>query len=194
MRDNRALHIVGISGSLRATSYNTAVLHAAQELLPAGVKLEVVSLDGIPLYNGDIDGPVQPAAVQALKAAIARADGVLIATPEYNHSISGVLKNALDWVSRPRDSSPLIGMPVAVTGVSGGGFGTVRAQDDLRLILVELMGLTMGKPELFFGPAARQFDGDGNLTDSAKRAEYAQFLNAFVQWIERLRIAERAPA
>ncbi len=188
------LHITAISGSLRDASYNTALLYAAKDLLPTRSTLEVVTLEDIPLYNVDIDHAPQPAAVRALKAAIARADGVLIASPEYNHSLSGVLKNALDWVSRPRDESPLIGKPVAITGASSGAFGTVRAQMHLRQILVELMAVTMGKPEIFFGPSAELFDEEGNLDDEEKSAQYEAFLGAFAEWIERLRAGERALA
>jgi chromate reductase len=168
------------------------LLRAAKELLPNGSRLEIATLEGVPLYNPDIDGPTQPEAVQVLKRAIKRSDAVLIATPEYNHSVSGVLKNALDWVSRPRNASPLIAKSVAVTGASSGAFGAVRAQNDLRQILLEMMALTMGKPEIFFGPGRQQFDDQGNLTDSEKRAQFADFLEAFVEWTRRLQLGDNA--
>lgn len=190
MRDIQTLHIVGISGSLRRASLNSGLLRAAQSLLPAGATMEIAQLDDIPLYDGDLDGPVQPSAVGALKAAIARADGVLIACPEYNYSFTGVLKNAIDWVSRPQIDSPLVAMPVALIGV-GGRFGTVRAQLHLRQVLVAMQSYVMPKPEFLLGMARDKFDADGDLTDQGVRRELEAFLKEFAVWTERLRVGER---
>lgn len=189
MRENQALHIVGISGSLRRASLNSGLLRAAQALLPAGVTMEIAPLHDIPLYNGDLDGATQPAPVAVLKATLARADGVLFACPEYNYSFTGVLKNAIDWASRPRINAPLIGMPVAMVG-AGGKYGTVRAQLQLRQVLVETQSLAMAKPEFMLSMPRDKFDAEGNLTDEGVQRELEAFLKEFVAWVERLRVAE----
>jgi len=131
------VHVLGISGSLRKASYNTALLRPASELLPRGMTLEVFDLSSIPLYNDDVRALGFPKPVQEFRSRIAAADALLIATPEYNFSIPGVLKNAIDWASRPPDP-PLDGKPLAIMGASTGNFGTVRAQMHLRQVCVDI--------------------------------------------------------
>ena len=164
--------ILGISGSLRKGSTNTALLRALQELAPAGMTIEIVSIDAIPLYNQDTEGTFPPA-VRALKAKIAAADGLIIATPEYNRSMPGVLKNAIDWLSRPYGENSFAKKTVLVAGVSGGKIGTAVAQSHLRQVLVHLDADVIGQPELYLGPAQTLFDEAGNLTDEATK-ELAQ--------------------
>ncbi len=158
------MNVVGICGSLRANSYNMLALRAAQRLAPAGMDISIYSLENIPLYNEDIRTQGFPEAVQALKEACARADAILIASPEYNYSIPGVLKNALDWMSRP-PGLPFDGKPVAIMGASTGMLGTARGQYHLRQVLVYMNTFTVNKPEVFIGAAEKKFDASGELTD-----------------------------
>ncbi len=183
-----ALHVVGIAGSLRRDSYNRALLRAAQELAPAALTISAFDLAPIPLYNQDLDrDDTRPPAVERFKAAIADADGLLIATPEFNHSVPGVLKNALDWASRPAGRSPLEGKPVAIMGATGGLWGTVRAQDELRHVLAATASLVMPRrPEILVAQARDKFDADGRLVDGPTRDLLAQFLENYVRWLVRL--------
>lgn len=179
------IKILGIAGSLRESSYNVGLLRAAQELLPEGVEMEIASIADLPFYDADIDGEGAPEPVVRLKRQIAEADAVLIATPEYNYSVPGVLKNAIDWVSRPPMNS-LVGKPVALMGASTGNFGTVRAQLHLRQILVYTDSLVLSKPELYIMRAATLFDEKGNLTDEATRERVERLVEALVEWTLRL--------
>jgi chromate reductase len=157
--------ILGLSGSLRRGSYNTGLLRAAAELLPAGVELEI--FDGVralPLYDADLDGEAPPEPVIALREAIADADALLVATPEYNHSIPGVLKNALDWASRPFPDNVLRGKPAAVVGASTGLFGAVWSQAETRKVL-SAIGARVIDRELPVCEAAECFDADGRLAE-----------------------------
>lgn len=180
--------ILGISGSLRKASFNSAALRAAQELAPEGVQLTIhAGLRDIPPYDDDVrTGEGYPPAVKALRAAIKDADALLIATPEYNYSTSGVLKNAIDWASRPPEQ-PFDGKPIAIIGASGGLFGTARAQYDLRKMFVFLNGHVLNKPEVMIAQAATKFDADGRLTDETSRGLIAQQLAALRDWALRLR-------
>lgn len=182
------MKILGISGSLRKASVNTAALRAAVELAPDGV--EVTIFDGlrdIPPYDDDQrTGSGYPPAVTAFRAAIKAADALLIATPEYNYSIPGVLKNAIDWASRPPEQ-PFDGKPVAIMGASGGLLGTARAQYDLRKMFVFLNGHVLNKPEVMIGQAGTRFDAEGRLTDETTRGLIAQQLVALRDWTDRLR-------
>ena len=162
------LTILGISGSLRKGSYNTAALHAAQELLPAGVKLEIADISQLPLYNADLQAQGFPDAVNQLGIKIRAADALLFSSPEYNYSVSGVLKNAIDWVSR-LDKQPFAGKPAAIIGASMGILGTARAQYHLRQIGVFLDLRFINRPEVMIGKAQERFDADGKLTDTATR-------------------------
>jgi chromate reductase, NAD(P)H dehydrogenase (quinone) len=159
------VRVLAISGSLRDDSYNTKLLRTAAELLPPGVELEIwEGLKAVPPYDPGDDGHLAPDDAQALRDAIAGADALLIATPEYNHSIPGQLKNALDWVSRPAAESPMRGKPVAVVGASTGSFGAVWAQAELRKVLTALGGRVLDY-ELPVPYAHESFDPDGGLRD-----------------------------
>jgi len=186
-----ALRVLGIAGSLRAGSHNRALLRAAQELAPAGMTIVTFDLDAIPPYNGDVEAQGFPAPVVAFKNAIAEADAVLIATPEYNHSFPGVLKNALDWASRPPGKSPLDGKPAAIFGASTGAIGTARAQQHLRLVCSYINMLVMNLPEVFVARAQDKIDAGGRLADEPTRQFVAKFLQAFAQWIARVGVAGR---
>jgi chromate reductase, NAD(P)H dehydrogenase (quinone) len=176
------MRILGISGSLRRDSHNTALLRAAAEMLPPGVELELFDgLRDVPPYDADFDTPeLQGPGVEALKEAIERADAILIATPEYNHSIPGVLKNALDWASRPVNRSVLRGKPVAVVGASTGLFGAVWSQAETRKVLAS-MGADVVDRELPVMQAHTQFDEYGNLREEDLRGQLADHLAALVE-------------
>jgi chromate reductase len=176
------MRILGISGSLRRDSHNTALLRAAAELLPPGVQLELFDgLKAIPPYDADDDEPeFHGPAVQALKDAIREADAVLISTPEYNHSIPGVLKNALDWASRPVATNVLRGKPTAVIGASTGLFGAVWAQAEVRKVLAAI-GADVVDRELPVMQAHIQFDEYGNLREEDLRGQLAEHVAALVE-------------
>lgn len=178
--------ILGISGSLRKGSLNSGLLRAAAELMPAGATLDIASLAGIPLYNGD-DEAAQglPAAVVALKEAIARADGVLLATPEYNNGIPGVFKNAIDWASRPADDIARVfgDRPFAVIGASPGAFGTILGQDAWLPVLRTLGTRIWSGGRLMTSRAHTLFDDEGRLADEAIRQRLAGFLAGFTDFV-----------
>jgi chromate reductase len=179
-------HILGVSGSLRKNSNNSGLLRAASELLPEGMTLEIFDLSAIPLYNNDLLAEGLPPAVQEFKARLAAADALLIATPEYNSSIPGVLKNAIDWASRPRNESPFSGKPLGIMG-AGGALGTSRAQYHLRQIASGMNMLALNKPEVMVQRAWEKFDQDGNLTDEATRKQVKDLLAALHEWTLRLK-------
>lgn len=185
MNDTRPIKVLGISGSLRAGSYNTAALRAAQELAPDGVCVETFNLAAIPLYNEDVRAAGLPASVQELRDAIAGADALLFATPEYNYSIPGVLKNAIDWASRPPDQ-PFDGKPTAIMGASPGRIGTARAQYHLRQMCVFLNMHILNKPEVMIGGAADAFDSGDRLVDETTRGFVRGLLAALAAWTRRL--------
>lgn len=178
--------IVGFTGSLRRNSYNKAALRAAQQLLPAGVSLEIVDLAPIPFFNEDLEAEGIPAPVVEFKEKIAAADALLIATPEYNYSIPPVLKNALDWASRGANS-PLSGKPVGIMSASIGMFGGARAQYHLRQVCVVLNLLVLNRPEVFIMNASTKFDQDGNLTDDYTRKAITKLAQALVDWTGQLK-------
>jgi chromate reductase len=185
MAQSRVVKTLGISGSLRKASFNTAALRAALELVPDGMTLEIADIAEIPLYNEDVKAQGFPPTAQRLREKIAASDALLIATPEYNYSIPGVLKNAIDWVSRPPDP-PVIGKPVALMGASPGLWGTTRAQYHLRQCFVFLNMFPVNKPEVLIPQAGNKFDGEGKLTDQATRDLIAQLLVALRDWTRRL--------
>ncbi len=160
------MNVLGICGSLRQGSYNAMALRAAQKLAPAGMKIDIADISRIPLYNDDVRASGEPAEVAALKAQVRAADALLIATPEYNFSIPGVLKNTLDWLSRPPEP-PVDGKVVAIMGASPGPVGTARMQYDLRKVLVFMNAFTVNKPEVFISFAQNKFNAQGELTDEA---------------------------
>lgn len=175
------MRILGISGSLRPQSHNTKLLRNAGELLPADIEFELwQDLKAVPPYDEQDDVEPAPAPVTALKQAIAEADGILFATPEYNSSVPGQLKNALDWASRPPARSPLRNKPVAVVGVSTGAFGAVWAQAELRKVLAAT-GARVVDAEVALGHADSRFDEDGRLVDDAFREELAETVDALVE-------------
>lgn len=177
MGDN--IKILGISGSLRRNSYNSAALRAAKELLPEGVLLEFANLSGIPFFNEDLEEEGTPTVVEEFKKKIISCDALLIATPEYNYSITPVLKNALDWASRG-ESQPLYGKPLAIMSASLGIFGGARSQYHLRQICVMLNLQPVNKPEVFIMNANTKFDSEGKLRDEFLRNEIAKLLQALV--------------
>jgi chromate reductase len=158
------MNVLGISGSLRQGSYNSMALRAAQKLAPQGIKLDIADISRIPMYNDDVRAAGEPAEVAALKAQIRAADAVLLVTPEYNFSIPGVLKNTLDWMSRPPEP-PFDGKVVGIMGASPGPVGTARVQYDLRKVLVFMNAFTVNKPEVFISFAQTKFNAQGELTD-----------------------------
>ena len=173
--------LAGIAGSLRRGSFNAALLREAKSLAPADVRLDIVDLAELPLYNRDLEGDGLPAPVEEFRQALAAADGLLVATPEYNYSIPGVLKNAIDWASRPPDS-PLDGKPMAIMG-AGGRFGTVRAQMHLREIALHNSMRVMIDPEVFVAGAWSAFDDQGRLTDERLRERVRQLMTAFGEFV-----------
>jgi len=187
------IKILGIAGSLRVQSYNRWALRAAKALVPPGVELEVFELDGIPPYNQDEEKKL-PAKVADLKARIRAADGVLIATPEYNYSIPGVLKNAIDWASRPYGDSAWDGKPVALMSASVGTFGGVRAQYHLRQCFVFLNMDAVLQPEVAIGNAGQKFDAQGELTDATSRQLITQLLQKLAAKARAARAPMRAAA
>jgi chromate reductase len=183
----RPLVVCGIAGSLRRASYNRALLRAAQELAPEGMEIRI--FDGIgdlPLYDEDVEAQGDPAPVQALKRAIGEADALLIATPEYNHGVPGVLKNAIDWASRPPRGSVLAGKPAAIFGASPGVTGTARAQTQLRGSFVFTQTPALLQPEILVYRAHEKFDADGNLTDAKTREFIGLFLRHLADWTRTL--------
>jgi chromate reductase len=179
------LRILGIAGSLRQGSYNRALLRAAAERAPEGMAIEIFELAGVPLYNGDVEAQGDPEGVVRLKAAIRAADGVLMATPEYNHGVPGVMKNSVDWASRPPGDAVLNGKPVGIIGASPGITGTARGQSQLRQAFEFTNSFCMPQPELLVFKAHEKFDGDGNLTDAATADHLGRYLAAFAAWVRR---------
>jgi len=177
------IRILGISGSLRRGSLNSAALRAVQGLAPSGMSIEIFGdLAAIPLYNDDLRTEGYPESVQKLRDGIAAADGLLLVTPEYNYSIPGVLKNAIDWASRP-PHQPFDAKPIAMMGASPGALGTARAQYHLRQCFVYLNGFVLNRPEVMIGQANSKFDAEGKLTDQGTADFLVKFLQSFVAHI-----------
>jgi chromate reductase, NAD(P)H dehydrogenase (quinone) len=171
------MRILGIAGSLRESSYNRALLRAARELLPEGVELVEHDLRDLPFYDGDVEAAGDPDSVVAFKEAIRDADALLIATPEYNRGVPGVLKNAVDWASRPALASPLTGKPVAIMGASTGRGGTARAQEQVRAALEFSRANVIEQPEVLVPEAFMRFDEQGELVDAGVKADLAELLD-----------------
>ena len=184
------LRVLCLAGSLRRASWNRRLLQAAASLAPAGVEAEVYdALATVPLFDEDLEQaePEGPPGVRALRAAIAAADGLLIATPEYNHALPGVLKNALDWLSRESPQGEVLAeRPVAVLGASSGPWGTRLAQASLRQVLHTCGALVMPSPTLFLALAAERFDAQGTLADTSTRESLQRFMEAFATWVHRV--------
>ena len=177
--------VVGFAGALRRASYNRALLRAAVEEAPPGMHLEVRTLDAIPLYKGDVEAAGIPEAVTALAAAIRAADGLLILTPEYNHGMPGVVKNAVDWLSRGPKPQAFDQKPVAIGGTTPGAFGTRGSQQQLRQCLVPLNAFVMPQPSLMLPMAQEKFDAAPALVDPKAREALRRFLAGFATWIAR---------
>jgi chromate reductase, NAD(P)H dehydrogenase (quinone) len=182
---NNPLVILGIAGSLRRESYNRATLRAAQQLTPEGARIDVFEIDGLPGFSQDLEGD-PPAKVTELKQQIRSADAILFVTPEYNYSVPGVLKNAIDWASRPYGDSAWTGKPVSVMGASVGMLGTARAQYHLRQMFVFLNMHAVNQPEVMISNAAKRFDEQGNLTDETSKKLIQQQLQELVRWTKLL--------
>ena len=182
---NKPLRILGIAGSLRRESYNRAALRAATKLLPEGATMDVFELDGIPGFNQD-DEQNPPAKIVELKKRVREADAILFVTPEYNYSVPGVLKNAIDWASRPYGDSAWNGKPAAIMGASIGGIATARAQYHLRQMMVFLNMFPINQPEVMIANAADRFDAEGNLTDETTKDYIRRLLQALVEWTSQI--------
>ncbi len=178
--------VLGISGSLRAGSFNSGLLRAAASVLPPNMEMTTFPLHDIPLFNADVEAQGNPTPVTALQQAIGEADGLLFAVPEYNYSITGVLKNAFDWASRGRPST-LDGKPAAIMGV-GGRSGTVRAQMHMRQIALHNSMRVMIDPELLLVRSRRRQDPDGNVIDDDLLERIREFMSAFDEWIRHCRV------
>ena len=186
----KPVNILGIAGSLRRQSYNRAALRAATQLVPEGSIIQIFEIDGIPGFNED-DEQNPPAKVVELKRRIREADAILFVTPEYNYSIPGVLKNAIDWASRPYGDSTWNGKPAAIMGASVGAIGTARAQYHLRQMMVFLNMFPVNQPEVMIGNASKRFDSEGNLTDEPTKDFIRQLLQNLVEWTRRLGQSEQ---
>lgn len=180
------LKILGIPGSLRKESFNLKALKAAQQLVPEDAEIEIFTLHGIPPFSED-DEKNPPERVTEFKRKIREADGVLIVTPEYNYSIPGVLKNAIDWASRPYGDSAWAGKPVAIMGASPGMLGTARAQYHLTQTFVFLNMFAVIQPEVLISAAHQKFDANGNLTDETVKKLISQLLKNLVTWAKKLK-------
>ncbi|HEX6535025.1 MAG TPA: NAD(P)H-dependent oxidoreductase [Gemmatimonadaceae bacterium] len=186
------LRIVGFAGSLRRGSYNRALLRAAASLAPRGMTVEPIEIGALPFYDADVEAEGDPPSVADFKASLRAADGVLIATPEHNDGIPGVLGNAIDWGSRLPGVAPLTGKPVAIVGASPSQVGTARAQSQLRQILGHVQARLLPPPELLVARAHERFDAELRLTDETTRRVLASLLERFARWIARERAAAEA--
>jgi chromate reductase, NAD(P)H dehydrogenase (quinone) len=186
MANGGQIKVLGLCGSLRRGSFNRMALKAAIELAPQGMTIEPFErLTDIPLYNEDVLEAGYPPTVQELRQRIASADAVLFVSPEYNYSVPGVLKNAIDWASRP-PSPPFDGKPVAIMGASPGLFGTARAQYHLRQICVFVNAFPLNRPEVMIAQAQQKFDADGRLKDDQTRKFIGDLLQNLADWTRRL--------
>lgn len=186
MSSSDTVNVLGIAGSLRQGSLNRAILRTTQELAPEGMHIDSFDIAPIPLYNEDVREQGFPPPVEELRARIRAADGLLIVSPEYNYSIPGVLKNAIDWASRPPEQ-PFDNKPIGLMGASMGVMGAGRAQYHLRQCFVFLNGLVMNRPEVAIPAAHVKIDARGELTDQPTRDFIAAHLAAFKAWVLRLR-------
>lgn len=185
------LDIVGLCGSLRAGSLNRMAMNLAGELMPEGMRMEHAEIRDVPFFDGDLLAKGLPASVAALRERIRKADGVLIVTPEYNFSIPGVLKNALDWISRGEDQ-PFAYKPVAIISAAPGPVGGARVQYDVRRVMLFMNAQVLAKPEVFIAGAVGKFNSDSQCTDDTTRKFVGDQMQAFQRWIgavERMALA-----
>lgn len=183
---DKEISIFGFAGSLRRGSYNRLLLRAASELTPDGAKLEIFDLEGIPPFNQDLEAS-PPEKVKGFKRKIKAADALLIATPEYNYSVPGVLKNAIDWASRPYGDNAFEGKPVAIMSASIGMLGGARAQYHLRQTFVFLNVYPINRPEVFVTFASQKFDNEGRLLDEKTKELIGELLKSLVAWTRKLK-------
>lgn len=179
------LKVLGVCGSLRKKSFNMMALRAAGELMPAGMSMQIAEIGDLPLFDQDVFDAGMPASVQRFRKQVAEADGLLIASPEYNFSVSGALKNAIDWASRA-PAQVFQDKPIAIFSATGGPLGGARVQYDLRRILGQLWGHVLPRPEVFIGNAQIKFDTEGRLTDDATKKFLSEQMTAFRDWIVRM--------
>src|SRR5689334_7269580 len=185
MSDAQGITVLGICGSLRKGSFNMATLRAAIALKPAGMSVTVADISQIPLYDEDVRAQGFPPPVETLRRQIKEADALLFACPEYNYSMTGVLKNAIDWASRPPDQ-PFAGKPCAIIGAAAGMAGSARAQYDLRRSCVFLDMHPLNKPEVLIGQAQTKFDADGNLLDEAAKGFIRDMMANLAAWTKQI--------
>lgn len=183
------ISVLGFAGSLRKHSYNRALLDAAVLAAPVGMRIQIFDLADVPLYNGDVEAAGEPDSVVRFKHAIRVADAILMVTPEYNHGVPGVMKNALDWASRPPDDAPLARKPAGVIGASPGQTGTARAQSQIRQTFEFTNTFCMNQPELLVFRAHERFDQNGRLIDQDVERRLRAFLQAFKSWILKAQTA-----
>jgi chromate reductase, NAD(P)H dehydrogenase (quinone) len=186
------IRVLAFAGSLRERSYNRALVRAARDLTPATMTIEITELAQLPFYNADVEAEGDPPAVRDFKAAMQAADGVLIASPEYNDGIPGVLTTAIDWASRLPGRSPLSNKPVALCGAAMGQVGTARAQLHLRALLSHTHARALPPPELLVARCHDKFDASLRLSDEPTRVLLRALLERFARWIERERVAMQA--
>lgn len=185
------MKVLAIPGSLRRGSYNKALACNARDLAPKGIEVEIFDLEGIPPFNQDLE-KTPPDRVIAFKEEIRSADALLLCTPEYNYSVPGVLKNAIDWASRPFEESPFEGKPVAIAGASTGSMGTSRAQYHLRQICVGLGMHALVYPELFISNADKKFSADGRMTEERDRKKLVEVLKSLKELAAKLKCQNAA--
>jgi chromate reductase len=185
----KTIHILGVAGSLRKSSFNKSLLRVAVEVVPRDATLEIFDLEGIPPFNQDLEHQ-PPEKVKEFKAKIRAADAILIATPEYNYSIPGVLKNAIDWASRPHGDNAFEGKAVALMGASIGMLGTARAQYHLRQTFVWLNMYPLNKPEILVPFANEKIDRDGKVTDQKTKEKIKELLESLIVWTRKLMVRD----
>jgi chromate reductase, NAD(P)H dehydrogenase (quinone) len=192
MAEDEGHCVVAFAGSLRRDSFNRALIRAARDLAPQGMSIELIEIGSLPFYNADLEAEGDPAAVAAFKSSVEQADGVLIATPEYNDGIPAVLTNAIDWGSRLPVRAPLTDLPVAIMGASPSQVGTARGQMHLRQILGHIRARVLPPPEVLVARAHERFDKELRLTDHGTQRVLVDLLQRFSRWIEREQAADRA--
>lgn len=183
MSTSADVQVLAFAGSLRKKSFNKALLRAAREMSPAGMQIKLFDVNQVPLYNADVEAAGDPEGVKTFKDAIDAADALLISTPEYNHGVAGVTKNAIDWASRPARKSVLEGKPLGIIGASAGMTGSARGQSQLRQAFEFTNSYCMPQPEILVPRAQEKFDDTGQLTDQKTRELLASYLEAFSKWI-----------
>lgn len=180
------IKILGISGSLRKESYNTTLLKTIKSFLPDDAEMEIFDIGTLPLFNPDLETSL-PETVVKFKSAIKNSDAIIFASPEYNYSITGVLKNAIDWGSRPKDDNSFDAKPGAIVGASNGRISTGRSQYELRKICFGLNMYLLNKPEVMVGPAGNSIDESGNITDAKTNGKLQELVTNLIPWISRLK-------